>query len=165
MNGGIFRPSTFLKNENGTPGVRILSEDTSADIRWLLRLNAIAGSGKKADVAGYLVGGKTGTAEKLTGGHYAKDKRVASFVGAFPMDNPRYLVLVMVDEPKPQKATGAWATGSVVAAPLTGRIIQRLGPLLGVAPIAPEVASQTDEALIPAVAKAKWGGGRTLASN
>jgi cell division protein FtsI (penicillin-binding protein 3) len=165
LNGGIFRASTFLKNENGTPGVRILSEETSADIRWLLRLNALAGSGKKADVAGYLVGGKTGTAEKLTGGHYAKDKRVASFVGAFPMDAPRYLVLVMVDEPKPQAETGAWATGSVVAAPITGQIIARLGPLLGVAPVAPEVAVVTDEALIPILAKAKWGGGRTLASN
>jgi cell division protein FtsI (penicillin-binding protein 3) len=165
LNGGIFRASTFLKNENGTPGVRILSEETSADIRWLLRLNALAGSGKKADVAGYLVGGKTGTAEKLTGGHYAKDKRVASFVGAFPMDAPRYLVLVMVDEPKPQAETGAWATGSVVAAPITGEIIARLGPLLGVAPVAPEVAVVTDEALIPILAKAKWGGGRTLASN
>ncbi len=165
LNGGIFRASTFLKNENGTPGVRILSEETSADIRWLLRLNALAGSGKKADVAGYLVGGKTGTAEKLTGGHYAKDKRVASFVGAFPMDAPRYLVLVMVDEPKPQADTGAWATGSVVAAPITGEIIARLGPLLGVAPVAPEVAVVTDEALIPILAKAKWGGGRTLASN
>ena len=165
INGGFFRASTFLKNENGTPGVRILSEETSADIRWLLRLNALAGSGKKADVAGYLVGGKTGTAEKLTGGHYAKDKRVASFVGAFPMDAPRYLVLVMVDEPKPQAETGAWATGSVVAAPITGQIIARLGPLLGVAPVAPEVAVVTDEALIPILAKAKWGGGRTLASN
>lgn len=165
INGGIFRPSTFLKNENGTPGVRILSEETSADIRWLLRLNAMVGSGKKANVEGYLVGGKTGTAEKLTGGHYAKDKRVASFVGAFPMDNPRYLVLVMIDEPKPQPETGAWATGSVVAAPVTGRIIARLGPLLGVAPIAPDIAQETDEELIPVVAKAKWGGGRTLASN
>ncbi len=165
INGGIFRASTLLKNENGTPGVRILSEDTSADIRWLLRLNALVGSGKRADVAGYLVGGKTGTAEKLTKGHYAKDKRVASFVGAFPMDNPRYLVLVMIDEPKPQAETGAWATGSVVAAPVTGRIIARLGPLLGIAPIAPEIASESDEALIPVVAKAKWGGGRTLASN
>jgi cell division protein FtsI (penicillin-binding protein 3) len=165
INGGIFRASTFLKNENGTPGVRILSEETSADVRWLLRLNALAGSGKKADVAGYLVGGKTGTAEKLTGGRYAKDKRVASFVGAFPMDAPRYLVLVMVDEPQPQAETGAWATGSVVAAPITGQIIARLGPLLGVAPVAPEVALESDEALIPILAKAKWGGGRTLASN
>ena len=165
INGGIFRASTILKNENGTPGVRILSEETSADIRWLLRLNALAGSGKRADVAGYLVGGKTGTAEKLSGGHYAKDKRVASFVGAFPMDAPRYLVLVMVDEPKPQAETGAWATGSVVAAPVTGRIIARLGPLLGVAPVAPEIAGEADEALIPILAKAKWGGGRTLASN
>jgi len=165
INGGIFRASTILKNENGTPGVRILSEETSADIRWLLRLNALAGSGKKADVAGYLVGGKTGTAEKLSGGQYAKDKRVASFVGAFPMDAPRYLVLVMVDEPKPQAETGAWATGSVVAAPVTGRIIARLGPLLGVAPVAPEIAGEADEALIPILAKAKWGGGRTLASN
>jgi len=159
INGGILRPATLLKNENGTAGTRVLSEDTSAAIRWLMRLNVLHGSGKKAEVAGYLVGGKTGTADKLVNGRYATDKRIASFVGAFPMDDPRYLVLAIVDEPKGNKDTQGYATGSWVGAPLVGKIVQRIGPLLGVAPRQPEVVEETDSALIPVSL-----GGRPLAS-
>lgn len=170
INGGLLRPATFLKNENGTAGTRVLSEETSAMMRWLMRFNVQKGSGKRAEVAGYLVGGKTGTAEKLTGGKYAKNKRISSFVSAFPMDKPRYLVLVMMDEPKPTEATGGYATGSLVAAPIAGRIIARLGPLLGVAPEAPEIAERDDDALIPVsvigqTAGGKAIGGHSLASN
>ncbi|HKY95458.1 MAG TPA: penicillin-binding protein 2 [Kiloniellales bacterium] len=159
VNGGILRPPTLLKNDNGTVGTRVLSEETSAALRWLLRLNVLQGSGKRAEVAGYLVGGKTGTADKLVNGHYATDKRIASFVGAFPMDDPRYLVLAIVDEPKGTEATQGYATGSWVGAPLVGRIVQRIGPLLGVAPREPAIVEETDTALIPVSL-----GGRPLAS-
>jgi len=159
INGGIMRPATLLKNENGTAGTRVLSEDTSSALRWLMRLNVLHGSGKKAEVAGYLVGGKTGTADKLVNGRYATNKRIASFVGAFPMDDPRYLVLAIVDEPKGNKDTQGYATGSWVGAPLVGRIVQRVGPLLGVAPREPQVVQDTDSTLIPVSL-----GGRPLAS-
>lgn len=160
VNGGVLKPATYLKNPSGTAGVRILSEETSAAIRWLMRLNVVMGSGKKAEVAGYLLGGKTGTAEKLINGRYSGDKRISSFVGAFPMDAPRYLVLVMVDEPHGTEATQGYATGSWVGAPITGRIVERLAPLLGVAPDTPDREAETDAALIPVSL-----GGRALASN
>jgi len=160
VNGGVLKPATLLDNPNGTAGVRVLSEETSAAMRFLMRLNVIKGSGKRAEVAGYLVGGKTGTADKLVNGRYADDKRMASFVGAFPMDNPRYLVLAMIDEPKGTVETHGYATGSWVGAPVTGRIIERLAPLLGVAPAAPEMEAETDAALIPVSLE-----GSALASN
>ena len=159
VNGGILRPATLLKNENGTAGTRVLSEETSAAVRWLLRLNVLQGSGKKAEVAGYLVGGKTGTADKLVNGRYATNKRIASFVGAFPMDDPRYLVLAVIDEPKGTSETQGYATGSWVGAPTVGHIVEHIGPLLGVAPRAPEVVEETDTALIPVSL-----GGRPIAS-
>ncbi len=148
VNGGVIRPSTVLKNPSGTAGVRVFSEETSAEVRWLLRLNVIKGSGQRAEVPGYLVGGKTGTAEKLTGGRYSGDKRISSFVGAFPMDQPRYLVLIMVDEPHGNESTHGYATGSWVGAPITGRVIERVAPLLGVAPDTPDHVAETDAALI-----------------
>jgi len=159
INGGILRPATLLKNENGTTGTRVFSEETSAALRWLMRLNVLQGSGKRAEVAGYLVGGKTGTADKLVNGRYANDRRIASFVGAFPMDDPRYLVLAIVDEPKGTEQTQGYATGSWVGAPLFARIVERIGPLLGVAPREPTTVADSDAALIPVSL-----GGRPLAS-
>jgi cell division protein FtsI (penicillin-binding protein 3) len=81
------------------------------------------------------VGGKTGTAEKVVNGRYAKDKRLASFIGAFPMDNPRYLMLVMLDEPKATPETYGFATAGWNAVPTAGLIIERIAPMLGVAPV------------------------------
>ena len=103
-------------------------------MRWLMRLVVRHGTGGKADAPGYMVGGKTGTADKLRGRRYARDARIASFVGAFPMDRPRYVVFAMVDEPKATKKTFGYATGGWVAAPVVGRVVERMAPLVGVRP-------------------------------
>jgi cell division protein FtsI (penicillin-binding protein 3) len=102
-------------------------------MRQLFRLNVLKGSGKRADVAGYGVGGKTGTAEKVENGRYSSNKRRNAFLAAFPMDAPKYLVLVILDEPKPERP-GIGATAGLNTAPLAGNIIRRIAPMLGVEP-------------------------------
>ncbi|MGB0671246.1 MAG: peptidoglycan D,D-transpeptidase FtsI family protein [Rhodospirillales bacterium] len=135
VNGGMRVKPTLLpalKDE----GRRVLRPETSAALRDLMRLVATRGTGRNADRAapGYHVGGKTGTADKLDKGRYARDKRISSFVGAFPMDKPRYVVLAVFDEPKGIKESLNYATGGWVAAPAVGRVVNRMGPLLGLAP-------------------------------
>ena len=103
-----------------------------------MRLVVENGTGRKANAEGYVVGGKTGTAEKSGGrGGYKRKSLLSSFVAAFPMNAPRYVVLVMVDEPKGQKQSSGFATGGWVAAPAVKRIVERAAPLLGVAPVDP----------------------------
>jgi cell division protein FtsI (penicillin-binding protein 3) len=86
-------------------------------------------------VNGYRVGGKTGTAEKVRdSGRYDANAKIASFISTFPVDNPRYIVLVMIDEPKGDKSTYNFATGGWIAAPVVGRVITRMGPILGIKP-------------------------------
>jgi cell division protein FtsI (penicillin-binding protein 3) len=99
------------------------------------------GTGKFANAKGYLVGGKTGTADKLINGRYSDNARIASFIGAFPMDDPRYVIFAMVDEPKGLKRTYGYATGGWVAAPVVGRVVERIAPLLGVSRRTYEVAA------------------------
>ena len=99
-----------------------------------MRLVVRKGTGRKAAVKGYGVGGKTGTADKLSVRGYRKNATISSFVGAFPMDAPRYILLVMVDEPKGNARTANYATGGWVAAPAVGRMVQRMAPLLGMPP-------------------------------
>ena len=137
LNGGIMRPATLLARTPGqiADGERVISEETSATMRRLLRMVVEIGTGRKADVPGYLVGGKTGTAEKTQDGRYRTDASIASFIAAFPMSAPRYVVLAMIDEPKPNAQSHGYATGGWVAAPAVGRLIQRLAPLLGVEPV------------------------------
>ena len=103
-------------------------------MRQLFRLVVAHGTGGKADAAGWRVGGKTGTAEKLTDGRYDGDRLVSSFVAAFPMDAPRYVVLVVIDEPRGIEETFGYATGGWTAAPTVGRIVERIGPMTGLAP-------------------------------
>jgi cell division protein FtsI (penicillin-binding protein 3) len=103
-------------------------------MRYLFRLNAEKGSAKKADIPGYRVGGKTGTAEKVVGGRYSSEKVMTAFTAVFPMDRPRYALLVMLDEPKPTKDTHGYRTSGWNAAPVTGKIVSRIAPLLGVVP-------------------------------
>ena len=138
VNGGkLFAPTFLPRNEKEAALVehRVVSERTSADMRYLYNLNATdpRGSGKRAAVPGYRVGGKTGTAEKVVGGRYSKDTRFNAFVAAFPMDNPQYVVLSIVDEPKPEKP-GMAATSGLNAAPIVSNIIRRSAPMLGVMP-------------------------------
>lgn len=144
VNGGIMHPATLLKRENPheVPGTRIISEKTSETMRKLMRLVVTEGTATKADVPGYLVGGKTGTSDKVKGHSYAGNARISSFAGIFPANDPRYAVYVLVDEPKGTKKTFGFATGGWVGAPTAGAIIAQIGPLLGVKPLdnnAPEV--------------------------
>ncbi|MDX1974171.1 MAG: penicillin-binding protein 2 [Rickettsiales bacterium] len=137
VNGGVLPHMTLIKdgNKDKDDKERIVSEKTSQNIRRLMRLVVDHGTGSKADVAGYRLGGKTGTAEKIQGGgKYDKDAKVTSFIATFPVDHPRYVVLVMVDEPKGNKATYGYATGGWVAAPVVGNIVSRMGPLVGLRP-------------------------------
>jgi cell division protein FtsI (penicillin-binding protein 3) len=137
VNGGIRWPVTILKRHAGQQAVgkQVISSKTSLDMRRILRLVVENGTGKKASANGYLVGGKTGTAEKqAVHGGYAKKLRLSSFVGAFPIHDPKYVVLVMVDEPKGNKDSFGYATGGWVAAPAVKRIVSRSAPLLGVYP-------------------------------
>jgi cell division protein FtsI (penicillin-binding protein 3) len=137
VNDGLLLPPTLIKRDPYAlpEGRRIVTPETSDTLRRLLRLVITKGTGKAADVPGYLVGGKTGTAEKRTGGSYDRNARISSFVGVFPMTDPEYLVFVMLDEPKGTEETFGYATAGWVAAPAVGKIIAQIGPLVGMKPI------------------------------
>jgi cell division protein FtsI (penicillin-binding protein 3) len=137
VNGGILRPATLLKlPPGGAPeGTRVISQQTSDEMRQLLRMVVLYGTGEMVDAPGYVVGGKTGTADKIEGKHYAERKLLSSFLGVFPMTAPKYLALVMVDEPHPNKWSHGFATAGWTAAPAVGRTIVRIAPLLGVQPV------------------------------
>ncbi len=137
FNGGIYRPATLLKVDRNHPvaqGRRVFTEDTSYRMRALVREVVLAGTGRKADAPGYRVGGKTGTAEKLLNGHYTSSAVVTTFAGVFPMDEPRYVVVAMLDDPKPTKDTYGFHTAGWNVAPVVSRTISRIAPMLGVAP-------------------------------
>lgn len=139
VNGGRYVQPTLLKREAGAeiPAQQVLKPATSESMRKLMRMVVETGTGGKADVPGYLVGGKTGTAEKLgAGGGYRKKSLLSSFVAAFPMTNPRYVVVAMVDEPQGTKETFGYATGGWTAAPVVGRVVAQIGPMLGIHPVA-----------------------------
>ena len=137
FNGGIYHPPTMLKigpNHPLGPGKRVFSEDTSYRMRALLRLVVMKGTGKKADAPGYRVGGKTGTAQKLINGRYSQTINITSFAGVFPMDEPRYVIVVMLDEPKATPETYGFTTAGWNVAPVVSRTISRIAPMLGVQP-------------------------------
>src|SRR5690606_31276539 len=97
-------------------------------MRYLMRLNAEKGSARKAEVEGYYVGGKTGTSEKVIGGRYAKNRLLTTFTAILPADQPRYQVLIMLDEPQGLPETHGYATSGWNAAPTAGRVIARIAP-------------------------------------
>ncbi len=136
VNGGIFRPATLLKVAPGQApqGTRVFRQSTSDRMRQLLRLIVLDGTGRKADVPGMRVGGKTGTAEKPSAGGYARHSIVSTFAAAFPMDAPRYVVIAMLDEPKGSAQSYGLRTAAWTVAPVASRVIARIGPLLGVNP-------------------------------
>ncbi len=136
VNGGIWRPATLVKVEPGhaAPGRRVFKASTSARMRQLLRLIVDIGTGRKANAAGFRVGGKTGSAEKPGAGGYRKSSLVATFAAAFPMDHPRYVIIAMLDEPQGTAATFGQRTAAWNAAPIVGRVVPRIGPLLGIMP-------------------------------
>jgi cell division protein FtsI (penicillin-binding protein 3) len=138
VNGGVLRPATLIKHADGyvPDGTRVISEHTSQEMRKLMRLVVTEGTGKKADVPGYLVGGKTGTADKVSAhGGYAKKALLSSFIGVFPMNDPQYMVYVIIDEPHGTKKSYGFATAGWTAAPAVSRIVARMAPLYGVKPI------------------------------
>ena len=125
-------PKEIMLHTTLTTGQRVLSENVSNLLRRILRLDVTHGTGKKAEVPGYFVGGKTGTAEKVNQKIYLKKDDIASFVAVFPMNAPRYVVYVMFDDPT--STTQAPTTGGLIAAPTVSKIIARIGPLLQVFP-------------------------------
>ena len=137
FNGGIYHPPTILKVGPSHPlsqGKRVFSEDTSYKMRALLRLVVMKGTGRKADAPGYRVGGKTGTAQKIVNGHYSKTVNVTSFAGVFPMDDPRYVIVVMLDDPKATQRHTASPRPAGTSAPVVSRTVSRIAPMLGIAP-------------------------------
>jgi cell division protein FtsI (penicillin-binding protein 3) len=137
VNGGIAVTPTFLprsRKEGYGAGTRVLKKQTSAAMLKLMRLNVLKGTGKRANAEGYRVGGKTGTAEKVVGRHYSTSALLTSFLATFPTDAPEYVVLVMLDEPQRVEASGNQATAGTNAAPTASKIIERIAPILGVAP-------------------------------
>ncbi|MDP6351697.1 MAG: penicillin-binding protein 2 [Alphaproteobacteria bacterium] len=137
VNGGIrHAPSLLWRDADAVlAGVPAISPRTSCTMRQLMHLVVAHGTGRKAATAGYPVGGKTGTAEKIGENGYDRRRLVSSFVGVFPINRPRYLVLVLLDEPKGNDQTHGYATGGWTAAPVVGRVIARIGPLSGIAPV------------------------------
>lgn len=134
MNGGIYTPPTLLKDGNKRDTRRIISKQTSNDMRKLLRDVVIHGSAKNANIDGYDVAGKTGTANKIVDGRYIKGKNVTSFVSTFPYTDPKYAVMVIIDDPKPIKETFGFVTSGWNACPTGGNIIKRIAPQLNVQP-------------------------------
>lgn len=137
VNGGYLMSPTFLKRseeEARKNATQVIKPETSEAMRCLMRLNAEIGTAKKVNVPGYYVGGKTGTAEKAIHGHYVKNRLFTTFMAVMPADKPKYLFLTLMDEPQglPEthgEATAAWNSGIV-----TGEIIKRVAPILGMAP-------------------------------
>ncbi len=136
VNGGIWRPTTLLKVAPGkeAQGRRVFKASTSARMRQLLRMIVVDGTGKSANAAGFRVGGKTGSAEKPGVRGYNRTSLVSTFAAAFPMDRPRYVIISMLDEPQGTVATSYQRTAAFNAAPIVGRVVPRIGPLLGIVP-------------------------------
>ena len=136
VNGGIWRPATLMKLDPADlpRGRRVFKESTSSRMRQMLRMISMYGTGRSANAAGYRVGGKTGSAEKNSGGVYNKTSLVSSFAAAFPLDRPRYVVVVVMDEPRGTAASSFQRTAAFTAAPVVGKLVPRIGPMLDVLP-------------------------------
>lgn len=135
VNGGQFNAPTLMSSSVSAPeGRKVVSAATSRQLRQLLRLAVTKGTGGRADAKGYRVGGKTGTAEKASGGGYDRKALISSFAGIYPMDDPQFVVFALLDEPKGTKETFGFASGGWVAAPVVKNVILRTAPLLGVLP-------------------------------
>ena len=135
VNGGKLIQPTFLprsREEADSLAQVVVRQQTSDEVRSLLRWNAVAGSGKRALVEGFNVGGKTGTADKVVNGRYSNDHNFNAFLSAFPIDDPKYLVLSFIDDPR--TGEGGGHTAGANAAPIVGNIIARSAALLGVKP-------------------------------
>lgn len=159
VNGGEFRQATLIRRDSPdeNPARQVLKPRTSQHIRELMRMVVADGTGGKADVPGYAVGGKTGTAEKQGVGGYRRKALLSSFIASFPMNDPRYVVLAMIDEPQATKETFGYATGGWTAAPVIGRVVAQMAPMMGIQPVADE--QPKTQMVQPAIA-----GSRSLAA-
>ena len=137
INGGLLIPPTFLKRsaaEAKALAKQVLKPETSIKMRYLMRLNAEKGTATSANVQGYYVGGKTGTAEKVINGRYSKTKLLTDFMAILPADKPRYLILLMLDEPQATPETHGYATAGWNVGPTAAKVIARVAPLLDIQP-------------------------------
>jgi cell division protein FtsI (penicillin-binding protein 3) len=151
-NGGTLYRPTIIAPDPGAPprqGIRVMQTATSDIVRKLMRLVVTDGYGKPAEVPGYYVGGKTGTAEKVAGHGYAKHANVSAFMSAFPMNAPHYAVYMMLDDPKADASTHGYTTAGWVSAPAAGRVIARIGPMLGLLPDTDDAAAINAQLYIP----------------
>lgn len=156
VNGGRYIPPSLLVRDRVAAlavSRRVVKRATSDKIRALMALNVEKGTARKAAAPGYRVGGKTGTAEKVVNGRYAKNRLLTSFLGTFPAEAPRYVVLVMLDEPKGSAETHNHATSGWNAAPVAGRLISRIAPMLGVLPRPVQAAAAETARAQPADAR------------
>jgi cell division protein FtsI (penicillin-binding protein 3) len=137
INGGLLIPPTFLKRDREQAlqvAKQVLKPQTSTAMRYLMRFNAEQGTATKANVPGYYIGGKTGTAEKVINGRYSKHRLLTDFMAVLPADKPQYLLLIMFDEPQPTPETHGFATAGWNAAPTASKVIARIAPLLDLEP-------------------------------
>ncbi len=137
VNGGYLMKPTFLvrsEEEARKVATRVIKPETSEAMRFIMRLNGEKGSARKANIEGYFVGGKTGTAEKVINGRYAKNKNFTTFTAIAPSDKPKYLFLAIYDEPKGYAESGGYSTAAWNAGVTTGRVIERAAPILGLNP-------------------------------
>jgi cell division protein FtsI (penicillin-binding protein 3) len=135
VNGGYLVRPTLLRRVDPQPGERVISAQTSAAIRAMMRATVTRGTASLAEVPGYAVGGKTGTADKpKPGGGYYRDRVIATFAGAFPMHDPQYVFAVMLDEPAETSGREVRRLAGWTAVPVAGEIIRRIAPLLGLRP-------------------------------
>jgi cell division protein FtsI (penicillin-binding protein 3) len=137
VNGGYLIKPTFLKRseeEAKKDAIRVIKPETSEAMRYIMRVNGERGSARFADIPGYFVGGKTGTAEKVINGRYAKNKNFTTFTAIAPADKPRYLFLAIYDEPKGYAESGGYSTAAWNAGKTTGKVIERAAPILGLPP-------------------------------
>jgi cell division protein FtsI (penicillin-binding protein 3) len=137
VNGGKMIPPTFLKRNQADAdrlAKRVIKPETAEKMRYLMRLNVEKGTATRANVLGYYVGGKTGTSEKVVGGRYSKTKVLTSFTAILPADKPRYLMLIMLDEPQGLPETHGFTTSGWNAVPVGARVIERVAPLLDMRP-------------------------------
>ncbi len=137
VNGGLMIKPTFLKRSEEDAKVdapRVVRPEVSESLRYLMRLNAEIGSARNANIPGYFIGGKTGTADKLVHGHYSQDKVFTTFMAILPADKPKYLFLTLMDEPQAVPGTYGYHTAAWNSGEVTGKIIERVAPLLDMAP-------------------------------
>ena len=137
VNNGVKVEPTLIKGKVEKKSERIISKKTSIKMKSIMRLvvSNENGTAKKAEAPGYLIGGKTGTAEKINpAGGYFKKENIVAFTGAFPMNDPKFIITIMIDNPKGKKISNGFRTAGWVAAPVIKELVTRVAPILGVKP-------------------------------